>query len=113
MASFELLDDILGALADQDRRFALYYLQEEKEGDVVELARQVAAWKSKKSTAGVTDDELQRVLIEFRHNHLEKLQDAGCIEYDERSGAIRYRDPLTLLEVLLRLLKPLEHPEEN
>ena len=111
LANFDLLDDILGALADQDRRFVLYYLREKNEVDVEELARHVAAWKSKKSTADVTNDELQRVFLEFHHNHLEKLRDAECIEYDERSGAVRYGDPPKLLEAFMRLLAPLEHPE--
>lgn len=109
--SFDHLDDILGALADQNRRFALYYLQETHEVDLEELAQQVAAWKSKKSTADVTDDELQRILMGFHHNHIEKLRDAKCIEYDERSGAVRYRDPPRLLDAFMRLLAPLEHPD--
>lgn len=113
MASFDLLDDILAALATQDRRYVLYYLQEKNEVDVEELARQVAAWKSKKSTADVTNDELQRVLTEFHHNHLEKLRDAECIEYDERSGAVRYRSPPKLLEAFMRLLAPFEQPESG
>lgn len=113
MASFDLLDDILGALADQERRFALYHLKEENEVEMEELTRQVAAWKLGKSIADVTDDELQPLLMEFHHNHLEKLRDAECIEYDQRSGAIRYRNPPKILEALLNLLAPLEHPERN
>lgn len=111
LTNFDLLDDILNALANQDRRFILYYLQAKNEVDVEELARQVAAWKSKKSPADVTDDERQQVLMEFHHNHLEKLRDAECIEYDERSGAVRYQDPPRLLEAIIRLLEPLEHPD--
>lgn len=114
MARVEYLDEILHALADQQRRYALYYLQEtDDEIEVEALVRKVAAWSTGKSVGDVTDDELQPLLVEFRHNHLEALRDAGCIEYDERSGVIRYRDPPRILEAVLNVLAPLEHPEQN
>lgn len=111
MARVDYLDEILHALADQHRRYALYHLQEADERDVESLVRQVAAWSAGKSVGDVTDDELQPLLVEFRHNHLEALREAGCIEYDERSGVIRYRDPPRILEAVLNVLAPIEHPE--
>ncbi|QLD89541.1 hypothetical protein HWV07_11060 [Natronomonas salina] len=113
MASFALVDDILRALADHDRRLALYYLQAEDEAEIEMLARQVVAWSEEKPIDEITDDELQQLIMEFRHNHLNRLRDAGCIEYDERTGMVRYMDPPTILEGLLGVLAPLEHPEEN
>ena len=113
MASFDLVDDILRALADQDRRLALYYLQEEGEAEIEELTRQVAAWSDEKPIDEVTDDELQPRIMEFRHNHLNRLRDAGCIEYDERTGVVRYKSPPKILEPVLSVLAPLEHPERN
>lgn len=113
MASFNLLDDILRALADQHRRYALYYLQDETEAEVEELVRQVAAWSAEKSVDDVTDDELQSLLMEFQHNHLKRLRDAGCIHYDERSGAVRHVASSKILEGLLGVLAPLEHPERD
>lgn len=111
MASHDLLDDLLGALADQHRRFALYYLQEETEAEIEELALQVAAWSEEKPIDEVTDDELQALLMEFQHNHLDRLRDTGSIDYDERSGTIRYDASSKILDALLRVLAPLEHPE--
>lgn len=113
MARIDYLDVILRALADQQRRYALYYLQEEDEIDVEALVRQVAAWSAGGSVADVTEDELQPLLLEFRHNHLEALRDTGCIEYDERSGVIRYRNPPRILEAVLNVLAPLEHTERD
>lgn len=111
MARSDLLDDILGALTNQHRRYALYYLQEEREAEIEELARQVAAWSEEKPIDEVTDDELQPLHMEFQHNHLNKLRETGCIDYDERSGAIRYDASSTILDALLRVLAPLEHPD--
>lgn len=113
MASFDLLDDILRALADQHRRFALYYLQDETEAKVDDLVRHVAAWSAEKPIDEVTNDELQPLIMEFQHNHLNQLRDTGCIDYDERTRMVRYSSPAKILEALLNVLAPLEHPDQN
>lgn len=113
MASHDLLDEILGALANQHRRFALYYLQNETEAEIEELARHVAAWSAKKPIGEVTDDELQPLIMEFQHNHLNRLRDAGFIDYNERNGTIRYDSSSKILKALLGVLAPLEQPERS
>lgn len=36
------------------------------------------------------DDPREKVAMRLKHTHLPKLQAAGFVEYDERSGTVRY-----------------------
>lgn len=110
MAPETHLDDVVATLSHQRRRYALYHLREEEILDIDALARQVVAWETDQPPAAVSDDELEKVLLEFKHSHLSMLRDAGCIEYDERTDVVRYRDPPETLVELLDVLADAERP---
>lgn len=52
--------------------------------------------------AATTDAAVDAIRASLHHNHLPKLEKAGFVEYNERSGAIRYRDS----EFIAKLRKP-------
>lgn len=83
------LDEIFELLANQQRRYVLYHLREVTGGvtTMEELAENVVALQDQ---SGPPDGPRGPVLTSLRHVHLPKLQDAGVLEYDPRSEAIRY-----------------------
>lgn len=103
------LEAIFGCLLDPRRRFVLYYLQDHETTTVDELARQVAAWETGVPLEEVDADRHRRIVTELVHTHLPKLAEALFIEYDHRSGSVRYTEPPALLDEVLRLLAQLEN----
>lgn len=83
------LDATLELLANHDRRRVLGYLMDDSDGTatVEELVDHVAEKRAER-----TDDALDTDQIETRlhHVHIPKLADAGVVEYDHRSGEVRY-----------------------
>ncbi|MFH5802116.1 hypothetical protein [Haladaptatus sp. CMAA 1911] len=74
-------------LANPMRRQVIYYLREPDQhvASVDELIECVHA-----ETSVVNSPE--RVRAKLIHRHLPKLADHGVIEFDSRSGTVRYRD---------------------
>lgn len=107
------LDEILTALANRRRRYALYQLREEEILELEALARRVAAWEADSPPDEVADEEVRRLRLEFHHEHVGVFREAACIEYDDRSGVIRYRDPPEPLPALLDVVSDLEHPDDE
>lgn len=88
------VEDALGLLASSRRRRLLRYLLEETDdGDELDaIAAQLAR-----------DDPLDKPTIEATlvHLHLPKCADAGILEYDRRSGAVRLTEVADELKPLL------------
>ena len=100
---------VLDVLADQRRRFVLYYLQD-RSGPVEakELARQIIAWETDTTVSAVTDEACEEVISDLYHHHLPKLADAGVIDYDERTLTTRSWDHAELLTAMVKVIKPVE-----
>lgn len=80
-------DRVVDAVAAERRRVLLSYL-DGKRGEVaslVELVDHVAGREA--------DAEVERVAFALRYVHLPRLEADGLVEYDRRSGAVRYRGP--------------------
>lgn len=87
------LDTVFELLADRRRRFTLYSLSGATDG-IVEfstLVEDVATLEASQLRSAVTADRIRDVAADLRHWHLPVLADVGVVEYDERSGTIRYR----------------------
>ena len=85
------IDTLFAMLSDARRRYTLHHLLGSEDGvaDIGTLAERIAAWEraTDRRDASVAD-----VVIDLHHAHLPLLADVGLVEYDERSGAVRYRD---------------------
>ncbi|WP_207587890.1 DUF7344 domain-containing protein [Halomontanus rarus] len=92
------LDLVFDLLADQRRRYALYYLYESTDGvaTVDEIATHVVSLEDQSQV----DDPQSHVITALRHVHLPKLEDAGVLEHDTRSQTVRYWSQPSLEEWL-------------
>lgn len=95
------VDDYLGALAHRYRRLALYYLRRRERATIETLARWIAAVEEDVPVDEVAEADRTSVTVDLFHIHLPKLADAKVVEYDRRSGDVRYRDPPAALEELI------------
>ncbi len=93
------LDLVFDILADQRRRYALYYLYGSSDGvaTVDEIADHVV---SLEEYGDSVDDHRLHVVTSLQHMHLPKLEDAGVLEYDPRSETVRYWNQPSLEEWL-------------
>ncbi|MDS0475793.1 hypothetical protein [Natrinema sp. 1APR25-10V2] len=101
------LDRLLDLVSSHRRRYALYYLRKNEAATVDELAEQLATNRETVSESPSTE-QLNRARGALIHTVLPRLQAAGCIEYDRRSGTIRYRQPTQSLTTVLDVCSELE-----
>ncbi|MEF8783380.1 MAG: ArsR family transcriptional regulator [Haloarculaceae archaeon] len=97
------LDACLRVIADGCRRRMIQQLRREADG-TMSFEDLVGGLQS------ASDDDRRRnpeqIAIDLEHTHLPKLANHGVVEYDRRSGAVRYR-PDEHIEAILDAL-----PEE-
>lgn len=94
-------DEILTALADARRRYVLYYLRDEKQASLAEIAKQIVAWEREASVDTVSDKTPEKIKVQLYHSHLPKLREASIVEYDDRSKQLVLRDSPELVELCL------------
>lgn len=100
------VDEILKLLGAHQRRLILGILVDDEEGlaDITELAAQLAK-------EGHHNEE--RAELVLCHHHLPKCADAGVIEYDHRSGAVRAMEKAHDLKSVLDTLEELSEEGET
>lgn len=106
----ELLNSLLEILASHRRRDVLYYLRNREVAGIDELTRYLVEESSETPNETDVDERLERMKATVVHTDLPKLRDTGVIEYDSRTGTIRYRQPPKELQILLRVCSGLEEP---
>ncbi|WP_440769116.1 DUF7344 domain-containing protein [Natronorubrum sp. DTA28] len=102
------IDELLVLLSHQRRRDVLYYLSDHEVASLESLAATIAANEAGVSAERVSAERRESVLIDLYHNHLPKLTDRKLVEYDHRSGAIRWSSPPALFDELLACCHSLE-----
>ncbi|QSX00076.1 DUF7344 domain-containing protein [Haloterrigena alkaliphila] len=106
----EVLSRLLDALSSRRRRHALYYLREHELVDVDELARHLATERPDSPATTTAGDRIAEMETTVIHSDLPKLRDAGILEYDPRTGTIRYRQSSRILRLLLRVCSEFDEP---
>lgn len=107
------LDELLAALADSRRRNIVYYLRDAEQITIETLSRQVASWEHDTPASETTPEMRENALLDLTHAHLPALSEAGLVEYDRRSGAIRFRDPPAMLRPLLDTFRTIEKSDRD
>ena len=80
-------DGLFDALSSRLRRQTLFYLLEEPETTIEELADVLAGWRATES-GPVGPTERERIALELRHVHLPRLDGATLVEYDSVGGDV-------------------------
>lgn len=85
------LDEMFDVLGSGRRRRLLYYLKD-MEGTETTLERAVRALNAFDSSRDPPGDvpRRQSIRVSLAHNHLPRLDAANVLEYDHRSGGVRY-----------------------
>lgn len=103
-----LLSRVYGALANQRRRYVLYYLRTHAEAQIDDLADQIVAWEQDISVTDVSAEDSDRVQTKLVHSHLPKLEDYGFVDYDPRTDTVCYTYPPSLLDQVVELAERIE-----
>jgi hypothetical protein len=102
------VDELLSLLSNRRRRDVLYCLSETDVASIESLATTIAAREASVPAERVSPDDREPVLIDLYHAHLPKLADRRLIEYDRRSGTVRWTASSDELEALLERCYELE-----
>lgn len=97
--------EIFDVLQNQRRRYVLEYLKRYDEPvELSELAMQVAAWEYQITVDDVTNEQKKRVYTTLQQTHLDRMEEAGIVDYDADENVITrtpYTDELTVyLEIV-------------
>ena len=77
------LDATLELLANQRRRYVLYYLREQGNPVTVdELADEITVWNLEPSS------DRSQILADLHHSQLPRLDEAGVVEFDPEEGYV-------------------------
>lgn len=96
-------DTAFRLVADARRRYVLAILVDANRPlDDRQLARRVSARCEETDPDSLSDEQVDRTLVSLRHIHLPKLDDAGAVTYDERTGRVELGDASDDLRPLLR-----------
>lgn len=97
-AAGRTLDTTFELLSNARRRYAVYALLEAPDG-VLAFEDLTSSVAEREIVAGdVTDpaDHRERVDVDLKRWHLPVLAEAGVVEFDDRSGVVRYAGDPTL-----------------
>lgn len=76
-------DEVYDLLSNHRRRYVLHYCKRENgTATLSDLAEQVAAWEHDKPVEEVTSAERKRVYTSLQQTHLDRMAEAGIINYD-------------------------------
>lgn len=93
MATSQKLDVMLRTLADNRRRYVLYYLEDVDKTavELTEVTEQLVRWE--REWDGTTDlsqsKHREHMQVDLHHHHLPRLAEANLVEYDPRSEMLR------------------------
>jgi hypothetical protein len=103
--------EIFDVLQNQRRRYVLQYLKRfDGPVSLSDLATQVAAWEYRTPVEEVSTDQKKRVYTTLQQTHLQKLQEAGIVEYDPDENLIRPTTHTDDLSVYLEIVPGSEFP---
>lgn len=107
------VDAVLELIHKENRRYALYYLDnQEAPVSVDELAEGVAMMKSEVDIGRIPDDVIEEYETQLRHVDIPKATEARFVEFDSEEGVVQLTDEPPTFEALLKVAEVLETPRE-
>ena len=94
-------DRVVTVLAHRYRRWTLEFLRDgESVSTAEDVAIQLHEWEQERTNL---DSQPEDIELAVRHAHLPKLDDTEAIDFDARSGQVRYRTCEPVEDCLERL----------
>lgn len=90
------IDTVFELLSNRRRRFALYTLFDSADSvvDMDDLVESVTTFEARNRTGSPEPEHGKHVANDLETWHLEVLAESGVVEYDDRSGIVRFHgDP--------------------
>ena len=104
-------DNLYKMLANKRRRYVIHYLQRHREDvDLGTLAERVAAWEHGMDTDQITSAQRKSAYTALQQQHLPKMDDAGLVLFDHRSGTVAPTDTLADVDVYTEIVPSGEFP---
>lgn len=104
-------DTVFDILSNARRRYVLHYLREKGEPvELGELAQELAAWENETTVEELTKQQRKRVYVSLYQTHIQKLANAGLVEYDRDTGMIALGDHVDQIGEYLSGPDEGEHP---
>jgi len=96
-------EEIFEVLSNARRRCIVHFLktQEDRRIELCEIVDYVAAWEADTSIDDLDSGRRKSVYSAVRQTHLQKLEDAGLIEYDHMRGSVELTDALREAQLYL------------
>ncbi|SFR50498.1 winged helix-turn-helix domain-containing protein [Halogeometricum limi] len=101
-------DALFRALANRHRRRVLWYLVDDSETTIAELADALVGWEASDNVI-VGPEARRRVYVSLHHHHLPMLSQADLLTYDADSGAVRLTTSSKPVEDVIRFSHRYEH----
>jgi len=102
-------DAVFDILSNARRRFVLYYLREREEPvELGELAREIAAWENDTTVEKLTKQQRKRVYVSLYQTHIQKLAEAGIVDYDKDTGMVQLANGASQIGAYLSVEKDQE-----
>lgn len=101
-------------LAEQRRRYALYYLKGcEYPATLNEVTEQVAVWETETNAAEIPNAVYERIHLELTNTHLPKLVDVGVVTYDAESQLLALAEGIGQFEACLERVAESEYRQKR
>ena len=103
--------EIYRLISARRRRHVIHYLkQNNSQGELSELATQIAAWEHDTHPDKITSGQRKAAYTALRQAHLPKLDDAGIVSYDTTTGDVRLTETAEELTAYLEIVPENEIP---
>lgn len=103
------VDDLLRAFSNPPARYATYYLQQQEDATLDEVADVVTGWLYSDADGIATPSERDEVKTALYHVHLPVLDDLGAVQFDADEMRVEVADASEAMETLIEWTRALNH----
>lgn len=106
-------ETVFAMLSNQRRRFVLHALESRPAGTEValgDLAERIAAWENDIPLPEISSQDRKSVYTSLQQLHLPKMDEAGILRFDDRSGTVTVTDETEELTIYLEVVNGDEVP---
>jgi hypothetical protein len=98
------IDEVTTLIDNRRRRLVLMIVDGRSEASIGDLSVEIAAIENDISPDRVDAEQRKRVYTSLYQNHLEKLDEAGVIEYDDRAKVARATEATPAVANLIKYM---------